>query len=92
MPLLHLRFWLAPEAHRLGLLLRRQTLFFGLFQQLLLECSTLCTRLGRVDLGLVRTVLVVGAEEVVKPAERRRVVVSERHVVEVVVVCTGPEG
>ncbi|SRR5258706_10056491 len=90
--LLLLRFWPTPEAHRLSLLLCKQTLLLGLFQQLLLEHNTLGASLGCLDLSLVRAVLIIGAEEVIKPTERCRVVVGERHMVEVVVVRTRPEG
>lgn len=48
--------------------------------------------LGRGHALAVLAVLVVRAEHEVPPTEGRRVVVRERHVMEVVVVGAGPEG
>jgi hypothetical protein len=57
----------------------------------LLGTSVRSGSLGDGHALLVCPVLVIGPEHEVPPAERRAVVVDERHVVEVVVVGTGPE-
>lgn len=65
---------------------------FGRFEKLGLELfNVLALCLCSLELCLVRTVLVVGAKEMIPPAERSGIIVGERHVMEIVVICTRPE-
>lgn len=80
----------APSPAQLGQPLGLQPLLLDLLQLLLLQRAPLLG-LGRLYTGLVRTVLVIRPEEMVPPSERGRIVVDERHVVEIVVIGPAPE-
>lgn len=82
-----LSFRLSLDALRLHL---RHKFVFKLL--LLLGACALHRLLRSLDTLTVRPVLIVRATDPVPPAEARREVVRERHVVEVVVLCAGPEG
>lgn len=89
---LSLRHALHPalSAAELGQPLSLQPLLLDLLQLLLLQRVPLLG-LGSSHTLLVRAVLVVRAEQVVPPSERSRIVVHERHVVEIMVICATPE-